>query len=194
MNRRALLSGAGGLALGVAAAGCLAPVQLLNGGPIRAAGGMSALHRADQPFLSDDYRTTPEEPRRAWLADELPPDSFYHPTIPDDDRRALSQSLRQTDYGEQFVLVLEVRMPADERYFVNSTIFEEPRWTGVRRATLPVRQNDASDVHGPSIEGADELACTALVRFEADTTPTHATVEVYDEQGGQRGEIPAERI
>lgn len=194
MDRRALLSGAGGLALGVAAAGCLAPVQLLNGGPIRPAGGMSALHRADRPFLSDDYRTTPDEPRRAWLADELPPDAFYHPTIPADERRALSQSLRQTDFESQFVLVVEVRMPADERYFLNASIFEDARWTGVGRATLPVRQNDAADVEDPSFEGADELACTALVRFEADTTPTHATVEVYDEQGGQRGEIPAERL
>jgi hypothetical protein len=193
MNRRALLRGAGGLALASAAAGCLSPVQTLNGGPIRPAGGQSVIHRADQPYLNDEYRVRGDRSRRAWLFGESPPRSFFHPSIPEEGLRSLLLSVSQTDFDDEFLLFVEVRMPVDERYFVSPTPFEEPRWTGIREAALPVRRSDATDVEDPSFEGADAIVCTALVRFEADSAPATGTVEVYGEDGALRERIPAER-
>ena len=194
MNRRALLRGAGGLALGVSVAGCLSPVQWANGGPIRAAGGQSVLHPADQPYLNDDYRVRGEESRRAWLLADEPRREFFHPSIPEEDLRSLLLSLAQTDFDEQFVLFVEARMPVGERYFLGPTVFEDAEWTGFREAALPVRRSDAAHVSDPSFEGAEELVCTALVRFEADTVPARATVEVYDEDGTRRERVPADRL
>ena len=193
MDRRTLLRGGGGVALAGSFAGCLGTAGGLVNGAIRPAGGQSVIHRADQHFLNDAYRVGPDATYRAWLLDGTPPRDFFSPDVPAEDRRQLLLSLSQTDFGEQFVVFVEARMPVDERYFLTPTVFEDPRWTGLRTAALPVRRSDAADVEDPSFEDADELVCTALVRFEARTTPRAATVEIYDKEGGRVGGVKTER-
>jgi hypothetical protein len=193
MDRRRLLQ-FGGVAGTGALAGCLGPAGGLVNGSIRPAGGQSVIHRADRHYLNEGYRLGADVTYRAWLLDDAPPREFFAPEIPAEDRRSLLLSLSQTDFEAQFVAFVEARMPVAERYFVTPTVFEDPRWTGLRTAALPVRRSDASDVEDPSIEGADELVCTALIRFEARTTPRSGTVEIYDEDGGQVGRVETERV
>ncbi|MGM0592456.1 MAG: hypothetical protein ACQETI_12685 [Halobacteriota archaeon] len=194
MRRRALLRTAGCVGLAGGLSGCLGTIRGLAGGPIRPSGGQAVLHDAAQHYLGDGYRVGGEKSFRAWLVTESPPSTLFAPTIPEEDRAEFTRAFGETDFDSAFRLVVEARMPVDVRFQLGPWMSDDPRWTGLSAAEIPVAAQDASDIDDPSFDDAEALVSTALLEYEARSFPRRATVELRDESGGTRGQTVARRI
>lgn len=187
MHRRALLSVS---ALSLAGlAGCLGDVRRAASGTVRMDHASATLHPATEPWFVGGLSAESSDAYHAELFTEAPPDDadLFTDHYP---RReySLDNDVRNDDYSTGFLLLFEAKMPRAEPYTVGPTILHgDVEWTGWNGVSLPLERSprDPDDL---SFDGdPDELVCTMLARYESASSPSEATVRVYDGDGNQRG-------
>ncbi|ELZ81364.1 lipoprotein [Haloferax larsenii JCM 13917] len=178
MRRRALLASTATLSL-AATSGCLADVRRTVSGDISPDHGSSKLHPADEQYVRGSFSEGSNV--RGWL----------FPEPPDDQTAVFTDRAMQGQYsndllwadGNSFVLLLEVRMAAEDAAFYN--VGTSPRWSGWRGAEIPIRRSP--DTSERDFD-ADELVCTHISKFDVEGggAPSQATLTVRERESNAR--------
>ena len=179
MRRRTLLAAA------TAALPTLSGCAALYG-RIQTGSGQSHLHPASERYVRDGLTAASDDDYRAWLFTDAPETD---PIVAESDEgESLRTSIVGTDYGGSIGLLVEARMPYDERFHVTPAHAIDPEWVRIADVTLPMERFPVdSDVGFES----ETVVATAFVRYDVRTPPNGATVDVYPEGGERKGETVA---
>ncbi|MDS0298862.1 hypothetical protein NDI76_08905 [Halogeometricum sp. S1BR25-6] len=185
MRRRALLS-ASVLSL-AGLSGCLGDVRRRVSGRVTASHATAVMHSADDPWIRGGLSADSDRAFHAELFTEAP-DDVYEVFTDDYPRkpRSFDNDVRNDDYSAGFSLLAEAKMPRAEAYTVLPGGDGEEGWAEWDSVSLPLRRRPYGDGAGlpDHLRDADELLCTMLARYEAESSPSTATVTVYDEERG----------
>lgn len=176
MRRRDFLYGGAALLFGtsiVNAAGGWSLVQP----KIDIMSGVGSLHRLSNRFVVNGlggeidnwfYTRLITEPPNQQIFTDLPADTTGH-------TEAFQRRLRETNFSEQFLLLIEARMSVENRYGIYGRSF--PKWTGWDTVSFPVYTDFWGDIE-PDAD-ANELVYTTLIRYRCDNPPTSGQISIY---------------
>lgn len=155
-------------------------------GRIETGSGQSHLHPASERYVRDGLTAEGDDDYRAWLFTDAPETDPI--ATESDEGESLRSSMSETDDADAVGLLVEARMPFDERFHLTPAHAIDPAWTRLADVTLPMERFPVeSDVGFES----ETVVATAFVRYDVRMPPRGATVHVYPEGGGRTGETVA---
>lgn len=174
MNRRTFLAGAA-TGTTLALAGC---IDSLVPGELRADGGTSVLHDAEEAFLTGGLSERDQYGFYGVIVGTE--DETRVLTLPDGD--PVAARVARTDWDDEFLLVMEARMPREKAFSLalDPGSLRQTNWSGM---DVQLTMQAWSTPLPKEVEGAADLVVTAVFTFgrSGGPLPTRANVEILDD-------------